>query len=66
MTTCYLAIPALCVYRGAPFDVQEDSDVVLTCIVNALSDSDGPAKTIGWLWDIAQEDRIRCLHCNTV
>lgn len=57
---------AMTLYRGAPFDVQEDSDVVFKCIINALADDCGISKRIGSLWDIENEDRVRCLRCNTV
>ncbi|XP_071022884.1 ubl carboxyl-terminal hydrolase 18-like [Oncorhynchus clarkii lewisi] len=61
-----LLVDAMTSYRGAPFDVQEDSDVVFKCIINALADDCGIAKRIGSLWDIENEDRVRCLRCNTV
>ena len=52
--------------HGLSFDVQEDSDFVFRCILNALTDDSGPAKKIGQLWDIEMEKRIRCLGCNSV
>ncbi|XP_075931810.1 ubl carboxyl-terminal hydrolase 18-like [Anarhichas minor] len=53
-------------YKGFSFDVQEDSDLVFGCILEALTDDGGPAKRIGQLWDITMEKRIRCRGCNTV
>uniref|UniRef100_A0A674D308 USP domain-containing protein n=1 Tax=Salmo trutta TaxID=8032 RepID=A0A674D308_SALTR len=61
-----LLVYAMALYRGAPFDGQEDSDVVFKCIINALADNCGIGNKIGRLWDIENEDRMRCLHCNTV
>lgn len=59
-------VDSMSAYSGVSFDVQEDSDLVFKCIINALADGYGPAKTIGQLWDIEKEDRVRCIRCNTV
>lgn len=53
-------------YSGVSFDIQEDSDLIFKCIINALQDECGPAEKIRKLWDIKNEERMRCLCCNTV
>ncbi|XP_071750758.1 ubl carboxyl-terminal hydrolase 18-like [Centroberyx gerrardi] len=59
-------IDSMSAYSGLSFEVQEDSDLVFKCILNALTDDDGPAEKVGQLWDIKMEKRIRCLRCNVV
>jgi len=54
--------------HGLSLQVQEDSDFVFKCILDALitDDSSGPAKKMGQLWDIETEKRVRCLGCDSV
>lgn len=61
-----LLVDAMASYSGVSFVDQEDSDVVFKCIINALVDGYGAAQKIGELWTIENEDRLRCLNCNTV
>nr|XP_020443628.1 ubl carboxyl-terminal hydrolase 18-like [Monopterus albus] len=59
-------VDSMSAYSGVRFDVQEDSELIFKCIVNALADGCGAAKEIGKLWDIEKEDSVRCLGCNAV
>ncbi|XP_034144790.1 ubl carboxyl-terminal hydrolase 18-like [Esox lucius] len=59
-------IDSMSVYSGMSFKIQEDSDLVFTCIINALADGHRTGKGIGKLWDIECEEHMRCLSCNKV
>ncbi|XP_028973817.1 ubl carboxyl-terminal hydrolase 18-like [Esox lucius] len=59
-------IDSMSVYSGISFNIQEDSDLVFTCIINALADGHRTGKGIRKLWDIEYEENMRCLSCNTV